>query len=99
MLLELKGRKEAGIACQSIQTPNFNTVTLLLSFSCYLVLDCLATPWSVDHQALLSMGFSGQEYWYVLPFPTSGDLPHLGLKPVSPALADVFLSTVPPRKP
>ena len=34
------------------------------------------TPWSVACQAPLSMGFSGQKYWSVLPFPSPGDLPH-----------------------
>ena len=34
----------------------------------------LATPWAVAHQASLSMGFSRQEYWSRLPFPSSGDL-------------------------
>ena len=37
-------------------------------------------------QALLSMGFSRQEYWSGLPFPSSGDLPNPEIKPVSPAL-------------
>ena len=34
-----------------------------------------ATPWSVAHQAPPSMGFSRQEYWSELPFPSPGDLP------------------------
>ena len=39
-----------------------------------------ATPWTVAHQAPPSMGFSRQEYWSGLPFPSSGDLPmNLGL--------------------
>ena len=46
-----------------------------------------ATPWTVAHQAPLSMEFSKQEYWSRLPFPTLGDLPNLGIKPESPALA------------
>ena len=37
-----------------------------------------ATPWTVAHQAPLSMGFSRQEYWSGLPFPTPGDLPDQG---------------------
>ena len=45
----------------------------------------LATPWTVAHQAPLSMGFSRQEYWSGLPFPSSGDLPDPGIKPGSPA--------------
>ena len=45
-----------------------------------------ATPWTVAHQAPLSMGFSRQEYWSGLPFPSPGDLPHPGIEPESPAL-------------
>ena len=43
-------------------------------------------PGTVAHQAPLSMGFSRQEYWSGLPFPSPGDLPHPGIKPESPAL-------------
>ena len=45
-----------------------------------------ATPWTVAYQALLSMGFSRQEYWSGLPFPSPGDFPDPGIKPGSPAL-------------
>ena len=43
-------------------------------------------PWTVAHQAPLSMGLLRQEYWSGLPFPSPGDLPDPGLKPRSPAL-------------
>ena len=46
----------------------------------------LAASWTVAHQAPLSMGFSRQEYWSGLPFPSPGDLPNPGIKPTSPAL-------------
>ena len=53
------------------------------------------TPWTVAYQALLSMGFSRQEYWSWLPFPPLGDLPDPGIKLASlesPALeADSLL--------
>ena len=53
----------------------------------------LATPWSVACQAPLSMGFSRQEYWSGLLFPSAGDLPHPGIEPGSPALqADSLLT-------
>ena len=54
-----------------------------------------ATPWTVAHQAPLSMGFSGQEYWSGLPFPPPRDLPNPGIEPQSPALAgrSVILSS------
>ena len=44
------------------------------------------TPWTVAYQAPLSMGFSRQEYWSGLPFPSPGDLPNPGIKPRSPVL-------------
>ena len=48
------------------------------------------TPWTVAHQAPLSMGFSKQEHWSGLPFPPPGDLPDAGIKSASPALAGLF---------
>ena len=42
------------------------------------------------------MGFPRQEYWSGLLFPSPGDLPDLGIKPVSPALAGRFFTTAPP---
>ena len=44
------------------------------------------TPWTVALQAPPSMGFSRQEYWSGLPFPSPGDLPDPGLEPRSPSL-------------
>ena len=59
-------------------------------FSC---VQLFATPWTVAQQASLSMGFSRQEYWRRLPFPSPGDLPDPGIKLGSPALqADALLS-------
>ena len=43
-----------------------------------------ATPWTVAYQAPPSMGFSRQEYWSRLPFPSPGDLPDPGIEPGSP---------------
>ena len=51
----------------------------------------LATPWTVACQAPLSMGFSRQEYWSRLPFPSPGDLPQPGIKLRSPALQAISL--------
>ena len=50
------------------------------------------TPWTVAHQALLSMGFSSQEYWIGLPFPPPGDLPDPGIEPMSAELQAEALS-------
>ena len=55
-----------------------------------------ATPWTMAHQAPLSMGLSRQEYWSGLPCPPPGDLPVPGIEPASlasPALAGGLLTT------
>ena len=57
-----------------------------------------ATPWTVAHQAPLSMGFPRQEYWSGLPFPPPEDLLNPGIKPMSPALADEFFTSLLPGK-
>ena len=58
-----------------------------------------ATPWTVAHQAPLSMGFSRQEYWGGLPFPSPEDLPDPGIEPRSPVLQADALTSEPPGKP
>ena len=72
----------------------------LLVHAC--VLSCVqlfAIPWTVAQQAPLSTGFSRQEYWSGLPFPSPGDLPDPGIKSSFPALAGGFFTTGPPGKP
>ena len=56
-------------------------------------------PWTVACQVPLFVGFSKQEDWSGLPFPSPEDLPDLGIKPVSPALVGVSFTTEPPGKP
>ena len=58
-----------------------------------------ATPWTVAYQAPPSMGFSRQEYWSGLSFPSPGDLPNPGIKPGSPALEAEALTSESPGKP
>ena len=58
----------------------------------------LVTPWTVAHQAPLSMGFSRQKHWSGLPFPSPGDLPHPGIKLTSPEMAGIFFTPEPPGK-
>ena len=63
---------------------------------CVQSLSCvqfLAAPWSVACQAPLSMGFSRQEYWSGLAFPSPEDLPNPGIKPASLAPAGGFFTT------
>ena len=57
------------------------------------------TPWTVAHQAPLSMGFSRQEYWSGLPFPSPRDHPDLGIEFKSPTLQADALTSEPPGKP
>ena len=59
----------------------------------------LVTPWTVACQAPLSMGFSRQEYWSGLPFPSPGHLPDPGIELWSPALQVDSLPSEPPGKP
>ena len=56
------------------------------------------TPWTVARQAPLSMGFSRQEYWSGLPFPSPGNLPNPGVEPGSPALQADALPSEPPGR-
>ena len=58
-----------------------------------------AIPWTVVYQASLSMGFSRQEYWSGLPFPSPGDIPDPGIEPRSPALQADALPSEPQGKP
>ena len=86
----------------------FNLGRMKLKWSRSVMSDCNArdpgvrlfvTPWTAAHQAPPSMGFSRQECWSGLPFPSPGDLPDPGIEPRSPVLqADALLSE-PPGKP
>ena len=68
-----------------------------LSLSCLVSQSCpaLVTPWTVTHQAPLSMGFSRREYWGGLPFPSPGDLSEAGIEPGSPAFHEKSLLSHP----
>ena len=55
-----------------------------------------ATPWTAACQAPLSMEFSRQEYWRVLPSPSLGDPPNPGIKSASPAF---WVDSLPPEPP
>ena len=61
--------------------------------------DSFETPWTVAYQAPLSMGFPQQKCWSGLQFPSPGDLPRPGIKPVSPILAGGCFTIMPPGKP
>ena len=59
----------------------------------------LPTPWTVAYEVPPSMGFSRQECWSGLPFPSPGDLPYPGIEPGSPTLQADALPSGPPGKP
>ena len=61
-----------------------------------LVFDNFVTLRNVVCQAPLSMGFSRQEYWSGLPFPSPQNLPKPEIEPTSPALTGGFFTTVLP---
>ena len=77
----------------SVTPPQPNTSVLVQSLSRVRL---FSTPWTVARQAPPSMGFSRQEYWSGLPFPSPGDLPNPGMEPGSPALQADALSSEPP---
>ena len=61
------------------------------------LLSCLTLwpPWTVAHQAPLSMGFSRQEYWSGMPCPLPGDLPNPGIEPTPPASPTLQADSLP----
>ena len=72
--------------CKVLDTTEWLGVHIHKYFTCVLVAQsCLffVTPWTVAHQAPLSMEFSRKEYWSRLPFLPPGDLPNPGIKPAS----------------
>ena len=78
--------------CLSLSVSNTDLCALFIELCLTLY-----SPWTVAHQAPLSMELYKQEYWSGLPFPTPRDLPNPGIKPaslVSPALADGFFTTL-----
>ena len=78
--------------------------SLIFQPSCACMLSrvwVFVTPWTVAHQAPLSMGFYKQEYWSGLSFSPPGDLPNPVIKPkslASPALAGRFFTTMQPSR-
>ena len=66
--------------------------------SCSVMSDSV-TPWTVDHQAPLSMGILPARTWRRLPCTPSGDLPDTGIEPSSPTLQADSLPSEPPGKP
>ena len=74
----------------------FDSTARLHALSCVWL---FAIPWTVACQVPLSMGFSKQEYWSGLPFPSLGDLSDPGIECMFSALAGGFFAIEPPGKP
>ena len=75
---------------------HFSSTNHACVLSCFSHVQLFATPWTLAHQAPLSMGFSKQEYWSGLPCPPLGDLSDPRIKPMSlvfPALAGKLFTT------
>ena len=70
-----------------------SSVICLYVFSRLSRVTLFVIPWTAACQALLSMGFSRQEYWSRLPYPSPEDLPNPGIEPASPSLAGRFFTT------
>ena len=71
-------------------------IEFLSMLSCFSPVQLFTTPWTIAHQAPLSMCFSRQEYWRGLLFPPPGDLLNPGMEHMSfksPALAGGFFTT------
>ena len=71
-------------AC-AVSPSHFRYRCVCVCVSHSVVSNFFATPWTVDHQTSLSLGFPRREYRSMLPFPSAGDPPNPGIKPVSPA--------------
>ena len=95
--------------CHLLVKNEFSSVEFAVGYSLTcMVLACMlshvqlfVTPGTAAHQLPLSMGFSRQEHWSGLPFPSPRDLAHAWIKlasPVSPAWAGRFFTTEPPGK-
>ena len=69
-----------------VQSPSTVTFKVKVKVKSLSRVQLFATLWTVAYQAPLSMGFSRQEYWSGVPFPSPGDLPDTGIKPRSPTL-------------
>ena len=80
-----KARVLAWVAIDFSDVSKQIPLNIAYACACSVVSDSV-TLWTVAHQAPLSKKFSRQEYWSGLPFPSPGDLPDPGIKPVSPAL-------------
>ena len=82
----LAGKKELGFSESILLTIPHLFLILWCEVKSLSRVQLYVTPWTVAYQAPPSMGFSRQECWSGVPFPSPGDLPDPGIEPRSPAL-------------
>ena len=80
-------------------TPSCKQLKVKVKVKSLSCVQLFVTLWTVAHQAPPPMGFSRQEYWSGLPFPSPGDLPDPEIEPRSPTLQADALTSEPPGKP
>ena len=83
---------------EDFQEQSFIYIEVKLLSRVQLFVQLFSTPWTVAYQTSQSMGFSRQEYWSGLLFPSPGDLSDPGIEPGSPALQADSLQSGPPGK-
>ena len=81
---------------QSMGSKNFTIQPLYSEVKLLSRVQLFVTPWTVAYQGPPSTGFSRQEYWSGLPFPSPGHLPDPGIKPRSPTFQADTLTSEPP---
>ena len=99
--MEREGADHAARGPSSLYVPLLNAhwIAWLIKVKSLSRVWLFVTPWTVAYQAPPSMGFSRQEYWSALPFPSPGDLLDPGIEPRSPALRAGIFPSEPPGKP
>ena len=85
-IFDVMGNRKKTICFQEVYILIKNSVHIYMHVCVLSWVQLFATPWTVAHQASLSMGFSRQEYWSGLPFSPPGDLSDPGIKPMSPVM-------------
>ena len=85
--------------CLKFKSKCLKTLALKMKVKSLSRVQLFATPWTVAYQALTSMGFSRQECWNGLPFPSPGDLPNPGIEPRPPEVQADTLPSEPPGNP
>ena len=90
---------QGGLACCSPWDHKESAMTRRLKVKLLSGVQLFATPWTVACQPPPSMGFSRQESWSGLPFPSPGDLPDPGIEPGSSTLQADSLPSEPPGNP